>query len=110
MRKATPSKKATRSGDQPTLPKPPRLLDGGVEQGPDTRSDHHAGREPEENAVRNRAVLAKKEHHAEPAVVMSHVKPHPIAAHASACIRFASNCIRFEPFLVWILNLVVKIT
>ena len=104
MRKATPSKKPPAAGTQPTCPSSSACSMAGLSRDQTLAAIITPAANPRKMRCVTARSLRKKNTIAEPAVVMSHVKPHPIAAHASACIRFASNCIRFEPFLVWILN------
>ena len=62
----------------------------------DDHVDHGTGGEAQEDAMRDRTVLAEKKTTADPAAVMSHVNPQPIAAQIRDCIRLASNCMKFQ--------------
>lgn len=93
MRNATPSKKPPAAGIHPICPSSSACSMAGLSRDHTLAAIMTPAANPKKILWVMARSLRKKKTTAEPAVVISHVKPHPSTAHVIDCIKLESNCI-----------------
>ena len=106
MRKATPRRKPPAAGSQPGTPSPSACSIAGLSSDHTLAATITPAAKPRKMWCMSLRSERKKNTTAEPAVVMSQVKPQPSAAHASACgmlsIIWGPLSLSGYFFLVWL--------